>query len=167
VNALPPGADIPQWLETGGIQLYPHLNWSRLARLKAWLEKHIPTSAPQWKDCFHLLGDLHRRAEEQFIVQLNDVTERIWNKGKVVGPKGDLRLRKRCDELDFERLILPLSAAAVKELLGIEVDAAAQRRSRYRRALARLPRLRDLYEDLGEFDDLGDSLEFEEDEDGI
>jgi len=155
-----------QVFETAGIQLYPRLNWSRLGRLRARLLEAIPAPASPWKDCFDLLSDLHRRAEEQFTAQMNNVVARIWNKGKGVGPREDLRLRNMLDDLDFRRRFLPLSAAAMKELLRIEKGDAAQRRSRYRKELPDLlPRLGDFYSELGDFGQFDDSLMFDQYED--
>lgn len=148
---IEPGQEIRQVVEMAGIQLYPRLDWCRLTQLRHWLRTRIPPPPARWKDCFELLEHLHDAAQERLKARLDDLAAQRWNGGHGVSRKKDDELRDLMDQAEVERIFKPLSKADLMCLLSITDDDAAQRRSRYYRALPDLlPRLRELYEMSGD-----------------
>jgi len=161
------GQRIPQDVETAGIELYPQLDWSRLTQLRDWLGTRIPPPPAPWKDCFELLEHLHAAAQKRLEARLDELAARRWNRGRGVSQEKDHELRDMMDQVEVERTFKPLSAEDLMRLLAITKTDAYQRRSRYYRALPELlPRLRELYELLGEtlHTEIADQLDEEEEE---
>jgi hypothetical protein len=141
---------ITRIIEQAAIQWYPRLEWARpsLQRLRQYLID-VLRRPPDGGDGLSALQDAHRAADRDFQRRLDRIAARIDNHGRGVSIRKRERLEKRFAKLCFERLLLPIGAVVLAELLGISQSDAAQRRSRYWRGLADLlPEIRADYEAL-------------------
>ncbi len=139
-------------VEQAGLQLYPRLDWSQPA-MKPVQDRllQVLCSASDGADRLAALARSHEHADQMFLSRLQRVAAKIHNKGKGVPVRTRELLEQRFADLVFQRVFLPLDAAALVALLGITSADAAQRRHRYREELPRLlPRLQGVFNDLVE-----------------